>query len=1007
MVVSTSVRRWPSLDEVVEAFEEARARDGRADLGAFIPPAEHPEYLPILCELVRVDLEWSWRSDQPNGMDAYRDRFPDLFRDGALVRDIAYEDLRLRRQAGQDPSLREYDRFGVNFGSIANAFGPVSCGMDSQIALVATAYRAHCRDLPDDPAGLEAILFSRELPREGVDFFQDLHRTDPAAAGRFAVAVAELPETGSQFLGFRLDSELGRGAFGRVYLARQGDLADRPVALKIAADVGGETRALAQLQHTNIVPIHSVHRSGSLQAVCMPYLGSTTLAELLSDLRRHKTLPDSGAGLLSSLRSATIAPTSTQGGDHGLDEPTSVPGASTGPSRVSAQVERLRGLGYVQAVLWIIARVADGLAHAHERGILHRDLKPANILISDDGEPLLLDFNLATDTKFRIHASAALVGGTLPYMAPEQLEAFRAGTNAVDARSDLYAVGIILYELLTGRHPYPIRRGPVEEVLPRMIADRDGPVPGVRSRNGQVPRSVESILRRCLDPNPDGRYHSARELQEDLRRQLEDLPLKHAPDPFPRERVRKWTRRHPRLTSTTSVALLSIGLIAAVASGFLIRQHDLTRLEVTDSFRRLIDEVGWAEVLLSSRDADSVQIEEGTALCRAVLGRYRVLDDLSWDRGPLLRPLGVGDRGRLRQEVGDLLLIYGRAVAWLAQAAADPASRSERLRLASRLESLAGSTFAEGETPRALWLLRATLVQIDGKDSEALRLRELAATLPFRGPRDRFWSVTDRLDRGDREGILPTVQETSRSEPGNFANWLLLGGCYARLGHLEEAAYCLGTGIALRPELYWPYFNRGLIYLDLKSYDRALADFDRVLELRPGIAEALINRALARMGTGDYALAVADLDRVLRLPDAPTRVWFIRAKARERMGDREGAALDRAEGLRREPADELSWIARGLARLPADPRGAVADFDAAIAINPRSRPALQDKASVLSEHLGRTDEAVRVLDVALIHHPDSVNALAGRGVLLARLGRREQALRDAVHGSCLRSSPAA
>ena len=79
---------------------------------------------------------------------------------------------------------------------------------------------------------------------------------------------------GGTFLGFRLESELGRGAFGRVYLARQGDLANRPVALKISADVIGETHALAQLQHTNIVPIYSVHRSGPLQAVCMPYLGS-------------------------------------------------------------------------------------------------------------------------------------------------------------------------------------------------------------------------------------------------------------------------------------------------------------------------------------------------------------------------------------------------------------------------------------------------------------------------------------------------------------------------------------------------------------------------------------------------------------------------------------------------------------------------------------------------------------------------------------------------------------
>jgi eukaryotic-like serine/threonine-protein kinase len=161
------------------------------------------------------------------------------------------------------------------------------------------------------------------------------------------------------------------------------------------------------------------------------------------------------------------------------------------------------------------------------------------------------------------------------------------------------------------------------------------------------------------------------------------------------------------------------------------------------------------------------------------------------------------------------------------------------------------------------------------------------------------------------------------------------------------------------------------------------------------MVEAYINRAVARMGVGDFSGAVADLDRALEHPDAPVQALFRRAMARERLGDRDGAARDRAEGLRRRPDDELSWIFRGLARLKDDPEGALSDFDAVLAINPRSKSALENKAFVLAERLGRQEEAIRVYDTTLLLHPDDAKAVGPRGVYHARLGRREAALADA------------
>src|SRR5262249_21928474 len=117
-----------------------------------------------------------------------------------------------------------------------------------------------------------------------------------------AQAMTALPEVGSDFLAFRLITELGTGSFGQVYLARQGDLAHRLVALKITLDLQGEQQKLAQLQHTNVVPIYSVHQAGPFQAVCMPFFGSATLADVIRDLQGLPSLPTSGEYLVGCIR---------------------------------------------------------------------------------------------------------------------------------------------------------------------------------------------------------------------------------------------------------------------------------------------------------------------------------------------------------------------------------------------------------------------------------------------------------------------------------------------------------------------------------------------------------------------------------------------------------------------------------------------------------------------------------------------------------------------------------
>jgi serine/threonine protein kinase len=173
---------------------------------------------------------------------------------------------------------------------------------------------------------------------------------------------------------------------------------------------------------------------------------------------------------------------------------------------------------YADAALWIVARLADGLSHAHEQGILHRDLKPANVLLADDGRPMLLDFSLAVDA-----AGDAPPGGTLPYMAPEQLEAFLSGARSLDPRSDLYGLGVILFQVLTGRLPYPARE-PSPEGIAAAVGDRRLAPANVRLLNLSVPESTAEVVRRLLDRDPAHRFESAAALRADLDARLPHLP---------------------------------------------------------------------------------------------------------------------------------------------------------------------------------------------------------------------------------------------------------------------------------------------------------------------------------------------------------------------------------------------------------------------------------------------------------------------------------------------------
>jgi serine/threonine protein kinase len=288
-----------------------------------------------------------------------------------------------------------------------------------------------------------------------------------------------------------------------VFLARQVSL-NREVALKVSANQGGEARALARLDHESIVRVYdeSVDWERNLRLVWMQYVPGTSLERVLSRLAGQAPEERSGRTILEA-----------------------VAGLSPRPAVLDlAELrdrQRLEDSDFTEAVCWLGARLAEALAHAHGRGVVHRDVKPANILVSHYGRPLLADFNLAVQRHAVEGPGVEGIGGTVAYMAPEHLDAF-AGTAspaAVDARSDIYSLGVVLFELLTGRRPFPEAPHPdaaPAEALAHLADVRRRGAPSVRGVDPDVPPLLDRIVRRCLEPDPQERYGSAEELARAL-----------------------------------------------------------------------------------------------------------------------------------------------------------------------------------------------------------------------------------------------------------------------------------------------------------------------------------------------------------------------------------------------------------------------------------------------------------------------------------------------------------
>jgi serine/threonine protein kinase len=392
--------------------------------------------------------------------------------------------------------------------------------------------------------------------------------------------------------------EIGRGGMGVVYEAEQVSLGRR-VAIKLlpayasspdlAARFEREARTAGRLHHTNIVPVFGVGRDGGTLFYVMQFIPGHGLDAVVADVRRLRA---------GAVPTAEPAPADARTTPHGRLAPPDSALTELPPPDGSTAGFNEEGQAYWRSVARVGVQVADALDYAHKQGVLHRDIKPSNLLLDPAGTVWVTDFGLAKAAgQESLTADGALLG-TLRYLPPEGL------AGRADARSDVYSLGLTLYELAALRPAFPETD---RNVLIQQI-DRSAPAWVTASARG-IPRDLATVIHKAIVREPNRRYPTAAALAADLRRFLDGKPVR-ARWVGPVERAVRWCRRYPAQTAL----MAGLGLLAttSVAAG-LSAANDHRHLGHTE------DQWAAAEVKAEQAAARADAAEAGGRLSRAVL----------------------------------------------------------------------------------------------------------------------------------------------------------------------------------------------------------------------------------------------------------------------------------------------------------------------------------------------------------------------------------------------------
>jgi tetratricopeptide (TPR) repeat protein/tRNA A-37 threonylcarbamoyl transferase component Bud32 len=803
----------------------------------------------------------------------------------------------------------------------------------------------------------------------------------PVEAGTEAAAPSVVP-------GYAVLGLLGRGGMGVVYKARQTKL-NRIVALKMMLHhihasrdarrrFRAEAMAVAQLQHPNVIQIFDVGEHEGLPFFSLEYCPGGSLEKHLN----------------------------------GTPWP----------------AEKAAGLGET---------LARAMHAAHRAGIVHRDLKPGNVLLAADGQPKITDFGLAKKLDEAGKTGTGAVMGTPDYMAPEQA----AGkTSQVGPPADVYALGAILYELLTGRPPFRAETPTV--TLQRVIHDE--PV-SVRRLNPAVPRDLETVCHKCLEKAPGQRYASAEALAEDLRRFQAGEPVGVRPAGLLR-RTGKWARRRPSAAALLGVLLLTAaGVLGAIPVVFaqLRAAAEVARAEANEERTRRQREEARADAVQWLREGQEAVRRKAVEDARVLFSKARDriedgdaaadpdLAGLRDEAGRLLADLER--RGKARQDFKAVFRLRDQALFELYRdvfTGTDPSSPARSQEAARKalipygvLEGPLKEDDLASLEPDERNLLRVGLYEVSLVLAEAL-----ARPRPGQAPEERRRLAAEALAVVNRAGPLAPDARSLHRRRGRYlalkgdepaakmeqalaagappvtpVDWFFTG-CDKGLdeGDWEQAGRHFDAALRSEPRLFWAHFFRAIAWQKLRQPERAIGSLTACVTERPDFVWTYLLRGSLYGQTGAFQAAADDFAAAERfeLDDSARYVLFVNrgfVALRQKDLPRAVAELEKAVPL--EPDLYHAHVNLAEAHLrQGQPQAAVKHLDRAIELQPKLASLYRTRAGAHRQQkdwraaLRDLDEAIRLTPAG----PRTVTALAldhrDRARALSALHRYPQAV---------------